>query len=158
MTLIELMIALMLGAIMIVIFALQIYTAQSFIRAFNAPRAIVQDADVVMSQITRVMRFADPASIATRTGGFTCTVIGGRLPEFPANKKIGFWRTGNNLNMGIYANITDTTPQSTRALATNITGFTYPATSTTPYTFVITATEAVTGRSVTLKTSILPLP
>lgn len=174
-TLVELTVAIMIGCIMAAILVSTILVGLRLSNDYVADYGIIADADVVMDEIVKVMRFTDkatyvylPVAGAARLGenlgiGFKVKVKGSYLPGLPDGTMVGFARTSNNdFYMYTYA-ANGTTIISSWLLSRQIIYFEAPVSSNPPfYTFVVTAGNSVIGdydtrkasRSITVQTTV----
>ena len=122
-TLVEVTIAMVLGAILVIIFTNTVVVGLSLVESYKTRYAIVNEAVVAMNQMARTMRFADPANNPSTDefipDGNKFIVKGGYLPEFPVDTRISYRCVNHSFIMDTYDS-DGVTVKTSHVLATGI--------------------------------------
>ncbi len=110
-TLVELIVAMVIGGIIVFALTCQFVAELTFRAMINDQIAATDEASIAMHHITRVLRYARPLTVVVRstpvtlglttyttsiTATIDSTVAGISLPEFTADTSVTYGRTGNN--------------------------------------------------------------
>lgn len=168
-TLIELSIAMTIGGIMVLAMVCQFVAEQRIRAAVNDKISAVNDASIVMHNMTRVLRYAKPDTVATAddwkrySKSVSATIEQGHLSDIITDTPVGFGRIGHDdIPAG---DVTDDYPNNSflydkagtfTCVADDITDFDV-IWSQAANKLTIKVTARKNGKSCSLQTTITPL-